>query len=344
MKIRKRHVIAGAAVCVAAISALSIGFASWHTDITANGSVTASGKWSVEITDAKLSTSTGASTSKETTTYSLTRTGVKGDALIASVISAGTWVDDESLIGTQSDEAMSKYTNYYAVDTSKFDMSNISGMTKDDIAKITSDDSTLVISDHLKMYYRYLNPASSYDNKVSAACAEKVVDGLINDTFTLLQSFAPDKYQDYALYYLSASGGKFSYSIAAMESETESIPSDDEAVVINGAEANFADVSFGLPGAWAEYTITVANSGTVDASLADAVIELSTDSDQLELDKPDLSDETLKPGESCTVTFVVKVPDSVTGDLDASGALSVKLPYSQAAVEAAPSASHSHIS
>ena len=154
MKIRKRHVIAGAAVCVAAISALSIGFASWHTDITANGSVTASGKWSVEITDAKLSTSTGASTSKETTTYSLTRTGVKGDALIASVISAGTWVDDESLIGTQSDEAMSKYTNYYAVDTSKFDMSNISGMTKDDIAKITSDDSTLVISDNLKMYYR----------------------------------------------------------------------------------------------------------------------------------------------------------------------------------------------
>lgn len=68
---------------------------------------------------------------------------------------------------------MSKYTNYYAVDTSKFDMSNISGMTKDDIAKITSDDSTLVISDNLKMYYRYLNPASSYDNKVSAACAEK---------------------------------------------------------------------------------------------------------------------------------------------------------------------------
>ena len=239
---------------------------------------------------------------------------------------------------------MSKYTNYYAVDTSKFDMSNISGMTKDDIAKITSDDSTLVISDNLKMYYRYLNPASSYDNKVSAACAEKVVDGLINDTFTLLQSFAPDKYQDYALYYLSASGGKFSYSIAAMESETESIPSDGEAVVINGAEANFADVSFGLPGAWAEYTITVANNGTVDASLADAVIELSTDSDQLELDKPDLSDETLKPGESCTITFVVKVPDSVTGDLNASGALSVKLPYSQAAVEAAPSASHSHIS
>ena len=81
----------------------------------------------------------------------------------------------------------------------------------------------------------------------------------------------------------------------------------------------------------------IRDSGTADANLADAQISMDTDSDQLQLDKPDLADETLAPGESCTVTFVLSVPSDVEDDLDeAAGALTVTLPYSQTAVEAAP--------
>ena len=57
----------------------------------------------------------------------MVRTGVKSDSLIAATISASTWLNEgqDDLIGTQSDESMSQYTRYYAVDTSKFDLSDI---------------------------------------------------------------------------------------------------------------------------------------------------------------------------------------------------------------------------
>ena len=93
---------------------------------------------------------------------------------------------------------------------------------------------------------------------------------------------------------------------------------------------------------FAAWQTNITGSGTASANLADAVIELNTESDQLVLDKPDLSEEVLQPGESCTITFVVKVPEDITGDLDAAGTLTVTLPCSQAAVEAAPAAGHTH--
>ena len=84
------------------------------------------------------------------------------------------------------------------------------------------------------------------------------------------------------------------------------------------------------------------NNGTVDANLSNVAIDLVTESDQLVLDKPDLGSETLTPGESCTITFVVKVPETITEDLNASGTLSVKLAYDQATAEEAPASGHTH--
>ena len=55
--------------------------------------------------------------------------------------------------------------------------------------------------------------------------------------------------------------------------------------------------------AWASYTVTVTNNGTVNANLAGAAIALDTQNpEQLTLNQPDLIDETLAPGESCRRT------------------------------------------
>lgn len=343
---KKRNVICAALLAGAmAVSAMSMGFAAWQTNITGSGSVAASGKWEIAVTDASLQLSSGASATREVTTYALERTNVKGDALLTSVISSSTWLQEgqDGLLGTQSEEAMSKYTYYYLVDTTKYSMDNIPDLSKEDVATIAADDSTVVISDYLSAYYRYIYPTTGYDSEKSVACAAKVVDGLLRDSTALIQEQHPDNYKDYMLVYLSSTGGKYSYSIASMVEKKEVVAVDDEnGVSYTDTDVAFADVTFTLPGAWAQYSLTVINNGTVSANLADAVIELNTDSDQLVLNKPDLSEEVLQPGESCTITFVVKVPDTITEDLDATGTLTVTLPYSQATVEAAPVAGHTH--
>ena len=96
---KKRNVICAALLAGAmAVSAMSMGFAAWQTNITGSGNVAASGKWDVAITDASLNLSSGASATREVTTYELERTGVKDDTLIAATISSSTWVQDAALV------------------------------------------------------------------------------------------------------------------------------------------------------------------------------------------------------------------------------------------------------
>ena len=57
---------------------------------------------------------------------------------------------------------------------------------------------------------------------------------------------------------------------------------------------------------------------------------------------PELGEnEVLKPGESCTMTFVISV-DSQESFQSITQSLSVYLTYVQDAVEAVPTASHTH--
>lgn len=338
----KRKICAFGLAGAVAVSALSLGFASWHTNIAANGTVSAQGNWAVEITDAALELSAGASASNQATSVTLQRTGVKGDSLLASTISSSTWLsaDQVDLQGTQSNDELSKYTNYYLVDTTQHSMDDIASLSKDDVAAIVADESTITISDHLNAYYRYVTGVTDGSAEQANASATKVVDGLLKDSAALVQQLRPDSYQNYMLVYLSSSGGKFSYSIATVNATTSSTPAEGDALAAiaeDKSSVTFADVNLGIPGAWAKYTMTITNNGTADANLAGAQISMDTDSDQLQLDKPDLADETLAPGESCTVTFVLSVPSDVEDDLnEAAGALTVTLPYSQTAVESAP--------
>ena len=86
MKTKKRGLIIGAVVTAFAIVGTS--FALWATTLSGNGSVSASGSWQVEFTDADLSVnSTGTAVSAET--YALDRANVKDDTLVAATISSG---------------------------------------------------------------------------------------------------------------------------------------------------------------------------------------------------------------------------------------------------------------
>lgn len=329
-KTKKRGVIIGSVVTAVAVVGAS--FALWSTTLNGNGSVTASGNWQVEITDADLKlSSTGASASVGD--LALVRSGEKADTLIASVISSRTWLsaDKQDLLGTQSDEPMSRYTYYYAVDSTKYDLTDITSITEEEYQQIAADPSTFVVSDHLNMYYRYVTGVSDGTPETSAMTAQKVVDGLLRDTTAALQVMYPASWQNYVLVDMDSN-----YVIASMGSA-----SGEETATFTATDAAYADVEFTLPGAWAQYSVTVENKGTANANLEDAVIRLDTeDADQLSLDAPDLSGKTLAPGESCTITVVVEALDDGSDTLDASGRLSIELPFVQDTVEEAPSASY----
>lgn len=117
----------------------------------------------------------------------------------------------------------------------------------------------------------------------------------------------------------------------------EPLTEDGALARTEGDSVAFADVTFAQDGAWAEYSLTVANSGDVAATLDGSLSEMISlsGSDQLSLRLPDVSDATLAAGESCTITFVVQAEGDPDGD-SASAALVVDLCYSQAEVGGAP--------
>lgn len=89
MKTKKRGLIIGAVVTAFAIVGTS--FALWATTLSGNGSVSASGSWQVEFTDADLSVnSTGTAVLPKP--MQLDRANVKDDTLVAATISSGKWL------------------------------------------------------------------------------------------------------------------------------------------------------------------------------------------------------------------------------------------------------------
>ena len=336
----KRKICLFAIVGAIAISAMGLGYASWRTEITANGNVSANSQWDIVVTNADIRTSTGASYTEKEVDYELVRSGVKSDVSIAASICSGNWLDkeQESLIGTQDESAaMSATTHYYAIDTTKYDVTDPTTLDRTTVA---ADETTVKLSDYLNKYYSYAHGYENTDEQDGKYEEWKtlVMDGFLRDTSELLKENYPDTYQNYAVVSLVGYSAIY-YNIAQFQSMSGSAAatiSEDKTTV------NYADVSFSLPGAWAEFTLTVKNQGSVDANLSDAIIELTTESDQLTLTKPELENEVLKAGESCEITFVVQVPDTVTDNLDASGTLTVKLPYSQVTVEDAPGVNHTH--
>lgn len=336
----KRSFCAAAAMVLClcmALGVMGMGFAKWQTTLTASGSVSVAGKWDLAVTDASIKTSSGAAVSLPFS-GSLVRANQKEDWEIAGRLTdAYTWLDDDSAVGTQSDRKPASYDAiFYAVNTEKFDLSDSISYEKGEAIK--ADANTLHLSDYLNLYYRYYGDKAAFGSEQMSETATRVVDGFLRDAAEVLRQQYPDTWQQYAIVSLtSSSQTRFVVATVAAD-ETPASP----AVIENGS-VSFADVTFGLPGAWASYTVTVTNNGTVNANLAGAAIALDTQNpEQLTLNQSDLIDETLAPGESCTLTFVLQVPQDYIGELNATGTLTVTLPYAQDTVEPAPAAAHTH--
>ena len=102
--------------------------------------------------------------------------------------------------------------------------------------------------------------------------------------------------------------------------------------------ADYGNVNFSVDDAWAEYSLTITNNGTVNANLSNCKFNVTELSDEFVVDTPNLNNKVLAPGESCTATFVVKVKSE--GELSADAQpFSVELTYVQDTVDEAPSAS-----
>ena len=102
--------------------------------------------------------------------------------------------------------------------------------------------------------------------------------------------------------------------------------------------ADYGNVNFSINDAWAEYSLTITNNGTVNANLSNCKFNITELSDEFVVDTPNLNNKVLAPGESCTATFVVKVNSEGEFSADAQP-FSVELTYVQDTVDEAPSAS-----
>ena len=106
--------------------------------------------------------------------------------------------------------------------------------------------------------------------------------------------------------------------------------------------ATYGPATFSLPGAWVQYSVTVTNQGTANANLRDYRLDVDQLDEIYHVDMPELGeDEVLKPGESCTMTFVISVDSSESFEA-ATQSFTVYLTYGQDGVEAARTAGHTH--
>ena len=340
-----------------ALSAMGMGFAKWQTTLHAEGDVAASGKWDVVLTDASVTLSNGAEIRENDADYSLQNViaaNKKGQACIEAAVSR-TKVTSYPTTGTQNSRfAVSSWL--WLVDTTRFDLSKLGtldteqrrltmldGLEQGYVIRLgddqTAPDGTKIQGMRAWNYYR-----NKTDYFGDTAAQDKILDGLVAQSDTLLKTLRPDTFRNYALVCMAADGtdhcDHLQFVIASMGRADGQKPA---AVTRTETEAAYSDVEMALPGAWAAYTLTVTNRGTANANLSDAVIVLEgDDTAQLQLDAPDLAGDILAPGQSCTIQVVVQAVDQGKDTLDAAGTLKINLPYLQDTVEAAPEAGHLH--
>lgn len=293
-----------------ALSAMGMGFAKWQTTLHAEGDVAASGKWDVVLTDASVTLSNGAEIRENDADYSLQNViaaNKKGQACIEAAVSR-TKVTSYPTTGTQNNRfAVSSWL--WLVDTTRFDLfklgtldteqrrlTMLDGLEQGYVIRLgddqTAPDGTKIQGMRAWNYYR-----NKTDYFGDTAAQDKILDGLVAQSDTLLRTLRPDAFRNYALVCMAADGtdhcDHLQFVIASMGRADGQKPA---AVTRTETEAAYSDVEMALPGAWVAYTLTVTNRGTANANLSDAVIVLEgDDTAQLQLDAPDLAGGTFWP-------------------------------------------------
>lgn len=289
--------------CVLALSAMCFGFAQWSSDLALNGTVSASGKWDVAVTDASVRlSSTGAALAQTTVTEPVETT----------------------------------YNSYEAGEALFLNQFASQDAMNAKIAERKEAGATILSSNW---------DAKKYVANISYYDAEKVFHEEVIGAYDTIE--ACDAAKNARREEILAAGGSVTSSSRKTMwyyTVTYTMPEPVTKVsetTFDEATVRYASVDFSLPGAWAEYSVTITNNGTANADLNHCAFDVSQlNSDIFTVDTPELSGKVLAPGASCTVTFVVKV-DALCSDLTAeAAAFSVQLHYVQDVVEAAPAASY----
>lgn len=215
------------------------------------------------------------------------------------------------------------YINSYAV---KNDMES-------KIAELKKDGATIIASDASKTMRKA--SVSYYDAQGEFHNGELV-------GYFATSEEAKEANNEFASNVIKSGGSVNSKANSTVWYYTIQYTSESSTAEFTESSVNYSNVNFTLPGSWAEYSVTISNQGTAKVNLSDYKFEVSELDDFFVVDTPDLSNDILEAGESCTVTFVVKTSDSADKFEAESQPFSINLTYEQDAVEDAPSAKHIH--
>ena len=321
-----------------ALGVMCFGFALWSTEISANGTVSANGKWDVKITDAAITKiSNGVTPSLEAVTVEPTAQVVEYNVILKYVG------------GVNDPNSKPNGAYMYVIDDKNPQTVNI---TKDELAEFTAQ---LMIPRDKRYYTTAVIPGDSGLTNFKVDVDESK-SSLINyyrpnvlDTTTYSLHLNDDGANEGVVvgkaigwliggFYKDLDGSvqlTYKAANAALENAESSTTYPAQ---FTDTTADYGNVNFSIDDAWAEYSLTITNNGTVNANLSNYKFNITELSDEFVVDTPNLNNKVLAPGESCTATFVVKVNSE--GELSADAQpFSVELTYVQDTVDEAPSAS-----
>ena len=321
-----------------ALGVMCFGFAQWSTEISANGTVSANGKWDVKITDAAITKiSNGVTPSLEAVTVEPTAQVVEYNVILIYVG------------GVNDPNCKPNGAYMYIIDDKNPQTVNI---TKDELAEFTAQ---LMIPRDKRYYTTAVIPGDSGLTNFKVDVDESK-SSLINyyrpnvlDTTTYSLHLNDDGANEGVVvgkaigwliggFYQDLDGSvqlTYKAANAALKNAESSITYPAQ---FTDTTADYGNVNFSVDDAWAEYSLTITNNGTVNANLSNCKFNITELSDEFVVDTPNLNNKVLAPGESCTATFVVKVNSE--GELSAdTQPFSVELTYVQDTVDEAPSAS-----
>lgn len=321
-----------------ALGVMCFGFAQWSTEISANGTVSANGKWDVKITDASITKiSNGVTPSLEAVTVEQTAQVVEYNVILKYVG------------GVNDPNSKPNGAYMYVIDDKNPQTVNI---TKDELAEFTAQ---LMIPRDKRYYTTAVIPGDSGLTNFKVDVDESK-SSLINyyrpnvlDTTTYSLHLNDDGANEGVVvgkaigwliggFYKDLDGSvqlTYKAANAALENAESSTTYPAQ---FTDTTADYGNVNFSVDDAWAEYSLTITNNGTVNANLSNCKFNITELSDEFVVDTPNLNNKVLAPGESCTATFVVK--EKSEGELSADAQpFSVELTYVQDTVDEAPSAS-----
>ncbi len=315
MKTKKTKLLISVAAAALAMCTAITAYAMWNSELSVKGSVSANGNWSVKITDAQVELSNaGAKLDIDVPTYDVTVYPIQ----VKYIEPTGYYIyaiDDTQpkTVSVTADE-FAEYSNQVMIPVGK--NYYVSTQTPDSIHSFM-----IKANENFDIY----KPEKAKDN--GAADGTQVGEAI---AWACMGSRT----------HKNDENGLVTLTYGAAKDYFANNPAEPS-VTISDDCAEFAAVDFSLSGAWASYTVTVTNEGSVNANLGNYTVVTSELSDIFTVSVPDLDGDVLAPGESCTFNVVVQV--TAQGNFAADEApFSISLTYVQDTVNDAPVASHNH--